>query len=1234
MKKQEFTNREKFTKSLKFEAKPEEATMQAIKEQHLMEANSEMLEKAKELETFIDIVIKEIICKGLAHVTYDMDALCEKYVNASSDRKSYNEELQKLTDAILEKVTAYLPKGMRKINDINSAAFIKDVIPEIITHTNIPDSDKQRCLQLIDEMSSCGTLMDKFLITRTTAVTTWMPKRVIENFEIYMGNMVQVKRFLDEDPSAKDFMVDFPEVSSFACASFYEMCLTPDAISGYNLVISGKYNADGTLAVKGYNQYINELNTAHKHDADYNGCFYRTLKPLYQQILMPKPKLFTIDKLQNDDDLRLLLAETGEKVPKKALFDIVECIKNADKSGIVIDGTCLHTLSHIVYGNHNTIPSAFIEELSNSLEVELHNATKKSEIKALEKAIETVSTTVGSSIYTMSTVEMVLDDDTIFNTYIAYLQERLKNVIACTEALQEENILSKRKIFGRKEAKNVVKNYTQSLLDFRSAVKLIVPNKNNDMQDIIFYERLDKLCEPFAFCVRAYNLCRNYLTAAPRDLAEENIMCFGQSMMLSNTWWKTSFPKLKAGMCAILEKDNKYYYIIKSPLAKPVEILPCEEDNGYHMLSYLKGQDANKLFAKTVFSKEVKSAFLDESIDEVNHPFIAGLTVTREQYAYYLAKTYSLDSVRKGKATEGERLHALATMIDLYKSVIPLYTSTACFDFNLKPTEEYNDIGLFMDDCNRFMTKASWVNVSKDQIDAAINSGSLLSFLITNLNMYKEGKEKTTYAQTFLYMMSEENLKAMNFRLNAKPMMTFRPACLPLDITHPKGSILVNKYDTLGRKIPGNAYVELLNYYNGKLSEKDLAKETLSYIPYSKTRVADFDIAKNFTYMQDKFLISFSYSANADIPDRNRNTISEEVAEEVKKGCKVLSVVRGTSDMLYYVLYDEDRNIIEKRSLNIIGDTDYCSLLRQLTMENRQEQADNWNTPIKVTKIKESYVNFAISEIMQVAVKNNAVIVIEKLDEHFKDKMSLVDNQVYKIFETKLKSRLLDYRNKKIPLGEPGSISTPLQFCKKVIGNPMQNGILFEINGAYTKNMDATTGFIDLFNWNNLNTVSSKRAFLQKFDSITINENKVEYSFDYRNFALRNGIDGDNLKKSDWTVYAGKPCTIYDGFTYKLDNAPAKDVIKKFVVNDLEEASNEVIKMLFDLFKKTLKISSVKQCQENEREYYSSPVAPTDEFAISSAENAARNLANKMFCFQDRIENDSDFTEEWLNYVV
>lgn len=1240
MEKAQFTKREKFTKSLKLEALPEDATKEAIKTQMLLEMNQKMLDDAKELERYIDAVLVNIMNKGLSNfcaTNFDMNALYLAYMNATTDRKEYTEKVEELKSAAVKCVTDNLPEGMKKISDINSASFIKDIMPNLIEASDLSAAEKEKGTRLIEEMSSCGSLMNKFLTTRVTAVATWMPDRVAENFEIFADNALQIRKFMsDALKEISILLVDFPEFTSMESIDYYNYCISAQDIAGYNRIISGIQDENGVIK-KGYNQFITELNTAHKHDPNYNGDFFRTLKPLHQQILMPKKKMFTIEKINNDDELRNLLADVDEKMSKKSLFMIVEHLKTADVNGIVVDGNSLHDISHLVYGDHRRILNVFKESLSVEIEGKLQDAKKKSEIKKLEDALESASTTVESKTYTMDEVNTAMGED-VFGKYIERLIGLYRNTISTYVDLKENRILGNRKIFGRKEAKNLVKNYMDALLKFRSTVMNVIPKKNDDRQDILFYERLDNLCKNFPICVKAYNMCRNYLTAAPKDLAMENPMFFGQPLMLAGTWWKDTDPKMKAGICGIMEKDGKYYYVVKSPTAKPLTFPLTDEKTGYKMLSYRKGQDANKMFAKIVFNKDVKRAFDTTDVDSIKHPLVAGLIVTREHYKYYKEKTYSLDSVRKKKVTEEERRYALAVMIDFYKSVIPLYASTSCFHFDLKPTEEYNDIGLFMEDCNRFMASGEWLNLDRTYVDKAVASEQLLSFLITNRNMYKDDNVKTTYAKTFLYMMSEDNLKNMNFRLNAKPMITYRPACLPLEITHPKGSILLNRYDSKGNRIPNHAYGELLDYYNGRRKESNLSKDAQNEMPYCITKVADYDIAKNYHYMVDKFFISLSYNVNADISDRERNTISEEVYESMKHGFKMLSVVRGTTDMLYYILYDEDGNIITKKSLNVIGNTDYREILSMMTKENKNAMSDNWTAPEKVAKIKQSYVDFAIAEILKVAVQNEAVVVIEKLNDKFKDKMSLIDNQVYKIFETRLKNRLLDYRTKDAPMGMPGSISNPMQLGKNTLGSPMQNGILFEINSGYTKNMDCNTGFVDLFNWNNCNTIAAKRRFLKQFDSIKISGKIIEFTFDYLNFATKNTVSTDALNRTVWTIYTGKPRTEYDHEKgiYILNKAPAEDVISSFSDKFLDltkaELTNKQVKELFDLFMHTVKQTTVKRCAGNKKEYYSSPVAETDLNAFSVAENTSRNLADKMVFILDTVEDDSDFTTGWLNY--
>ena len=1240
MQKTSFTNRERVTKSFKLEAKPEPATLKAIEEQGLHDISNEIKKRGERYKKYIDHEVKNIINRALENLSFDFQALYEVYTNSDEskeNKKLYEEKLTELKKAIEKSVSNSLPKGISNVAGINSSSFLFKTIPELISSSDLSEAEKSECVELAEGLTGCTALLRKFCISRITAINTWMPERVIENFEIYASNMLHVKKFLESE-YANDFLIDFPELSSIQYADYYEFCVTAGEITGYNRLISGISNESG-MVTKGYNAYINEVNTKNKHDKSYNGPFFKKLQTLNKQILMPVEKQFSIEKITSDDEVREILKDVEEKATKKDLYDIYMLIKSADKSGVVLNGKNLHTLSHAVYGDHNVIPNKVIEVLSTELEEKIRGCENTKEKASYKKELDTLSTKIANMFFTFEEIEEYMNDDAIFTAYVTALFEKYTNVLEARQTLVEEDIYKNRRIFRREKAKIIVKNSLDAVIEYRSFVNLIIPTKDTDKADNYFYNQLDEKCKCMICFTKATNLCRNYLSSKPKDIAQEEEFFFGQPLKLESQWWKSAKPVFGAKESSILRKNNKYYIVTKSPVAKPVHV-KLVKDSNYQLLSYKTFQAANKSFPMFTFTKDIKEAFETTDVNECENHLAKGLIVTREQYNIYKNKSYSTDSLRKKKISEEEYRHNLMIMIDLYKELAEKHEILKSFNLQFAETESYQDIGMFLDEVDRQTTSATWVNVDEETIDAAINEGALLSFLITNRNMYSDDNVKTTYARTFLYLMSDENMKNLNFRLNSNPKFSFRPACIPYEVTHAKGSMLLNKKNIYGDPIRGDIYTELLNFFNGRIPESELSDEAFAQKGLCEVHPAGYDISKDYRYMVDKYFISMNYTLNYKVSDREKNTITEEVYEDMKSGFKTLSVARGTTDLIYYTLFDENHNEMMSKSLNVINGFDYQKKLQILSDERNAEKSNNWNYEKTVKDIKSSYINFAIAEILKVATEYNAIIVIEKLDEKFKNKMCAIDNQVYKIFETKLENRLLDYRRKDIASGEVGSISKPMQLGKSNGTKSMQNGILFHMNSAYTKNICPETGFVNLFNLSSTNTISSQREFLEAFDTIEVHGDLICFHFDYKNFKVNEKIKVKELNKTNWTVIVGKPRTVFNREVkaYEYVEYPAREFICSLngdTTINVSDLDNKQVRSLFELFKTTIFYTTVKKCNKVSQEYYTSPVTEYDDTTMTPSMVLTKMLAKKLWYHMSLADDFSgDYTTNWLNFAA
>lgn len=1316
----ESTSRERIMKSIKLELKPHPMTKKAMEEHKVMDANRAFIRAEETLQPAIDFVVKKIIAGALDTCHEDFAVLYSLKLEAKESdaaAKKYADAREKTIHAIQKAISAYKLNGLNSYKDIGSADFLKNGFPELIKNAStdeISTEEKIEWLETLQGFQSTSTLLSKFVTSRISILENKCPKRVLENFDIFVDNMAKISPFLATS-DAKEFLIAFPECISFTDPSYYEICMTPEGIESYNHVISGICSPDGT-ETKGYNQFINELNQKHRSTNSYQGPMFRTLKPLNQQILFPKKSAFKIEQMTCEDDVRKALRLVMETMEKKKLFSMIASINTASADGLVLNGSELHQLSHIVFGKHNVIPDLVMEEVSIRMEDELnstnrnlenttadekaqikqlkeklkeykqqHKAEKdienykveldtltssvneeikrvkehfkvqkktlKQKIKELQDALDRISLTVAAKTFTLQEITdyCSVKQDTsknIFDEYIGHLKYLYTNISKGLANIMDSNILTDGSIRFYTDNKIKVKEYLDSLLDFRNAVNIIYTSGNDDRKNILLYNELDAACEVFAPLTKIYNQIRNFLVSKAGDFAKEEKVFFGTPVKLASGWW--SGERFIAKTETIILMNGKYYYVTRGFGQKNFDFYIVENDDPseyYEVLSQKSSQDAGKQIPKSVFNKECRQFFETnpEESEFVHTEWLAPLKVTREQYQIYKEKLFSVSALKSGAVSPDAFRRNLNSMINLYKEFCNCYNHYVRFTFTFRPSEEYADLGEFFSEANTCMLDAEMLKVSKSQIDSLISSGQLYAFLVCNQSMYKKGG-LDPYADIFLNLMSPENMKTGKMRLNAKPNITYRPACIPKKITHPVGSVLVNKRTRSGKSIPSETYLQIYNNLNGKMSDNKLSKEAKQLLTSGEivSKISDKNLIKDERYTENKFFISFSYVQNNRVSDRKINTITEDVKRHIEEngGVRTLSVVRGVNHLLYYILFDRDRKtILKEGNLNTLNGMDYGQKLKELSATKQSGKSDDWNYTISSKGVKDFYLHVAIGEICKLAYENQAIICIENVTPGFKDKMSALDNQIFAKFETMLEDRLRDLKFPKVPKGKPGSVTDPLQLTKTTIGNPMQNGILFKVNPAYTATICPDSGFVNLFNFNAMQTVRSQKEFLQSFDSIYYNPNTklFELTFDYTNF--------QNIKKKPeqktWKIFVGKDIYISVGKSMVQLSEKTRELVQSLTENQLidkdlskEDMPTSIRKEMFMLIKNTLCKTAVKLDKKGEENYFCSPALEEDK-KYTQSHLKAYNLAKKLWFTMDHMEDGkSQYTtaDDWLKH--
>lgn len=1297
LKSKEFVGREGVTKAFQFALEPLEGTAQALERKGIKKIDLAMQEAAQKIRLLYDICVKDILVHSLESLYFDWNALAEAYIEfKAGDGKNYRSLSKDLTTAISKAVSGNLPSGFKKVDDFASQSFVDDVLTEIAkTSTELTEEQRAEYKEIFKTTTGLVPLMAKFITSRCTALDSWMPDRVAENFETFMSNIPLVSRFLESDDSAA-FVEAHPEVAEFTNPKFYKFCLTPEGINGYNSIINGTVTEEG-ITDNGYNVTVNLLNQKHRADKTYEGAFYRKLATLDQQILMPKPKQFKIDKLENDEDLCTLLTDLHDSVSDKYLFDIVTHVKRADKSGVVVTGAQLHDLSHLVGKDHGYLYNQILEQEQARAEFALsdieneiaENSNRNKEVakllkkspdsileaekeelkekkaeltakkKEIEKRLATLTLYVNSRIYNFAEIELLSDTSGVFALYVSALGDAYDKVQSAYAAVVNKHVFQGAKLFGQEETVIVIKRYFDALIEFNKQLRLIRECSESDRADVVFYNRLDEITLELPKIIKAVNLTRNYLTQKPDDLAHPYQIGLGTSANFAGKWW--SEGAIAKGINLIFKDADTdtpfFYYATMAPDMKSYELKPAADGVPcYEFLSYKKDPSGSAMYIPRILfrSKAIKMAFAnDKDLEyfDITENMSQPVRVYRTVYDAYDKGLHKNDALTSGKVSPEEFKKYNKDIIELTIQMCRYYGSWSRYNFDSIKAEDYSTFSELCNAIDVCTTDMSWVRIDKEFVDARIAAGDLFAFKFIGKDLYKYEKDEShlsNYVRIFRSILSDENIKAPNLKLNSRPMLSYRPAIIDAPVTHAEGSILVNRNDSEGNHIPKDIHTELYKYYNGMISKEQMSEEAVEYIDLAVTHVNPYAITKSRRHGKERYYFSCSYSKNARCMMDRFNPINDTITDKLENGSyRILSVIRGITDLLYYVLYDTDhKTVLEEGSLNVVtpDGINYAERLDQLSKDRQRSKSAAWDYDKSIDNVKSIYTENAIRRILKIAVDNAAVLCIEKISDNFKDKMSKIDNQLYKSFETRLANALVDYYDKQGKKFEMGSMQLPLQLASASISsNSSQNGIMFKINTAYTTTMCPKTGFVNLFDLSTVTSIAAKRKFLKQFDKIGINKagNRLQFDFDYSRFIVRK-----QTAKTKWTIYAGGPATTFNKehkFYEFTDNSAEHElswlIRSGYGAANLVEAidilPNEQIVAIYDLFEDTIRCTTVKHCKEVEKDYFRSPALENNSVTLSPSQVAARNLAAKFSWHQSEGKKykGDEYTSAWLDYA-
>ena len=1104
----EFVGLYPISKTLRFELKPIGKTLEHIQRNKLLEHDAVRADDYVKVKKIIDKYHKCLIDEALSGFTFETEAdvrsnnsLSEYYLYYNLKKR--NEQEQKTFKTIQNNLRKQIVNKLtqsEKYKRIDKKELITTDLPDFLTN----ESEKE----LVEKFKNFTTYFTEFhknrknMYSKEEKSTAIAFRLINENLPKFVDNIAAFEKVASSPLAEKinalyeDFKeyLNVEKISSVFRLEYYNELLTQKQIDLYNAIVGGRTEEDNRIQIKGLNQYINEYN---QQQTDRSNRLPK-LKPLYKQILSDRESVSWLPpKFDSDKDLLIKIKECYDALSEREkVFDKLESILKSlstyDLSKIYISNDSqLSYISQKMFGRWDIISKAIREDCAKRNPQKSRESLEKfaERIDKKLKAIDSISIgdvdeclaqlgepyvkRVEDYFAAMGASDMVegQTDATSFKKNIEGAYKSVKELLNNADNITDNNLMQDK---GNVEK---IKTLLDAIKDLQRFIKPLLGKGDEADKDGVFYGEFTSLWTKLDQVTPLYNMVRNYLTSKP--YSTKKIKLNFENSTLMDGWDLNKEPD---NTTVIFCKDGLYYLGIMGKKYNRVfvdrEDLP-HDGECYDKMEYKLLPGANKMLPKVFFSET---------------------GIQRFRPSEELLGKYERGTHKKGA---GFDLGDCRALIDFFKKSIERHDDWKKFDFKFSDTSTYQDISEFYREVEQQGYKMSFRKVSVAYIKSLVEEGKLYLFQIYNKDFSAHSKGTPNMHTLYWKMLfDEENLKDVVYKLNGEAEVFFRKSSITVRTpTHPANSPIKNK-------------------------NKDNQKKESEF---------KYDLIKDRRYTVDKFLFHVPITMN--FKSVGVSNINQLVKRHIRSATDlhIIGIDRGERHLLYLTVIDSRGNIKEQFSLNEIVNeyngntyrTDYHELLDTREGE-RTEARRNWQTIQNIRELKEGYLSQVIHKISELAIKYNAVIVLEDLNFGFMRSRQKVEKQVYQKFEKMLIDKLNYLVDKKKPVAETGGLLRAYQLTGefesfKTLGK--QSGILFYVPAWNTSKIDPVTGFVNLFDTHYEN-IEKAKGFFDKFKSIRHNSDKDWFEFvvdDYTRFSPK--AEGT---RRDWTICTqGKRIQIY-----------------------------------------------------------------------------------------------------------
>ncbi len=1225
------------SKTLRFELKPIGRTQEWMEKNHVLENDGKRAEHYPRVKELIDSYHKKCINESLKKVQLDWNPLrdvVENYRHNKSDeaKKALVEEQNKMRNEICKKLSEF-----EHYKELVKADTPSKLINDILPH--------EESLDAFDKFAVYfeGFQENRRNIYSNKAISTSVAYRLVhDNFPKFLANLEVFENIkaicpevIQKVSSEMASFLNGIKIKDVFTIEYYNSVLTQDGIDFFNQILGGVAK-DGDK-YQGINELTNQFIQLHPDIGIRKKSL--TMIPLFKQILSDRETLSDIAKpIESEEQLVEMLNHFYHHITNitmngntvNVINELTRVVLNLDKYNqerLFVSAKALNDVSRFMYGKGNRLNEKLYDK-----------AVRTSGGIQTAKNRKKVDAYMNKGAFSFS--ELSFDDDVSVMQYFKNITDTSDTIDGLWRELFDWcNSSEKPQFMNNEKGTGLLKDLLDALMVFLHKCSALVVSLDNDL-DNNFYNNFLPLYAELEKVILVHTRVRNYLTQKISDTGKIKLKFDTPS--LGGGW---GINKEHAYKTILLFKDGLSYLGIMN--VKGTLDFNCTVEVGEPTYQKMVIINHSKPYL------DLPNSFFRQSGINKFHP---------SERTLKIYKAFREDSKSVG-------IKEVRELIDYYKDAITRNEDWNAIDYRFSPTESYENINDFYTEVAEQSYKLSFIDVLAKQVDEWVETGKLYLFQLYNKD-YAPGAHGRKNLHTLYWesIFTKENLNNCFIKLGGKTELFYRPQSIKVPVVHKIGSKMLNRRDKNGMPIPDSIYRNLFQYFNGKKNEAELTHEEKNYIDKVIVKDVTHEIIKDRRYTKQyfyQFHIPIVFNANA----KGNVKLNERVIEYIQSNpdVNIIGIDRGERHLIYLTLINQRGEILKQKTFNIVGNYNYQAKLVQREKE-RDEARKSWQSIGKITDLKEGFMSAVVHEIAKIMVEYNAIVVLEDLNRGFKRGRFKVERQVYQKFEKMLIDKLNYLSFKDRDANEEGGILRGYQLTEKVVNYTeigRQTGFMFYIPAAYTSKIDPVTGFVNLFDFNDLTNAEKRRSFLLAMKRIEMKNGNVEFEFDYRKFKTYQ-TDYQN----EWTVSTSGKRIVYDKEKKETkDVYPTQEIIKAFANKgivleegmdlkailygiDADAKSASFFYAIVNAFKMTLQMRNSNSVRgedyilspaiRNEKQFCTSDVKKEKDndgdwiadLPIDADANGAYHIALKGLYLLRNPQNKKIENEKWFKFMV